>query len=275
MAVFGPNFVRLIFTVTCALSWVIVNGNDNVLDIGRLSVRNPSSPNNATNNEIGSVQHHRLKPAIISSPPTCFNATVIQKTVFKSSTVFAGKIIKMTEQQVTLEPPTTTTAAPPEDSSAYYFYSKKRRKVDTTPAKTRPKSTVYVAMVTVKTVFKGMQADLEGKTIQIGINPPGKLSSDSVLTQPRCLRRLRSLDTRIFFYTENGVAKETALKKRARAGEEEDFRGKWTQVLIPLPPTLRILDVVRSAVKGKQQQLNCQFYVEKQSFFRFRAKFQL
>ena len=251
MAKFWPNLARLVLVLTFIPNGAIfgVNGDSDILEIGRLSLRNLSPLGNVSKSTDKVIAfQHRLKPAIISTPSTCFNVTVIQKTVFKSHVVFAGKIVKLTEHQITVDPPTTTVL--PEDSSGYYFYSKTRRRVNTAPVKPKPKSIQYVATVTIKTVFKGRE-DLEGKTVQIAINPPGKLSSDSVLTQPRCLRRLRSMDTRIFFYTEDTA--NSALKKQMRAGreEDEDFRGKWTQLLIPLPPTLRILDVVRTAVKGR------------------------
>ncbi|CAG7684855.1 unnamed protein product, partial [Allacma fusca] len=79
---------------------------------------------------------------------------------------------------------------------------------------------------------------LEGKILSVllVIRNPQNLP---VTIQPRCLRRIRALDTRLFFF-KNSLNGSNVLKPRA---VNFDYRQIWNQSLVPMPPSLFVLDV--------------------------------
>ena len=199
-------------------------------------------------------QSRTSRNPLLPIPRGCLNSTGISKTVYGSHIIFSGKIISLipleTEEDTTEAGGTADTSA-----SEYYYYNfaRKRRKTRGFPSlvfnpnpnvpgksKTIPKSLKWIAWITIKTIFKGGLADkaLEGKNISLSIE-------SSTLASSKCLRRLRALDTRIFFYRR--ISGEKNSKRLLTNEESRD----WSQTLMPLPPTLLVLNAVREAVKGK------------------------
>ncbi len=176
----------------------------------------------------------------------CLNASGISKTVYASQIIFSGKILSLS-----LIPAENEVEDVVQENTPYYYYynfTRKRRRISPSLVFS-PKSKVlpakhlnWVALVNIKTIFKGLEGDkgLEGRNYSLTI----------VETPTKCLRRLRALDTRIFFYRRR-MMKPSEAELRLRDEDEELVLAGWEQTLMPLPPTLLVITAVRDAVKGK------------------------
>lgn len=226
-------------------------------------------------------------------PTICLNATAITKAVHLSEVVFAGKILKLFEQMPTSSSDLEQTARRNSHNNDYsakrrresYFGDSLVRRIKATPPqptqqlKPFPR---YEAVVLVKTVFKGGTKDMEDTTVFISVDPNEVIKQGKSVA--RCVRRLRALDTRLFFYkafgsdgdglenAEGGRQSSNSINKNSmnrlatllstsrisgdisstnNPGKMVTFRSP-TQTFWPVPPTLLVLDAIRAAVRGKQ-----------------------
>lgn len=208
----------------------------------------------------------------------CLNATRISKAVYQSEVVFAGKILQLYEQ---MQATTSTTASTSNTESANEFYltAKRRRESyfgDRFARRIKSSSPIqqqlkpfprYEAIVLIKTVYKGSKG-LEDSTVKAYVDPNelSKLGNGKNLI--RCVRRLRALDTRLFFYKSVENYKEKDKDKDGQQHRQTVMTmnvatapGTSPKVIFqpsaltfwPVPPTLLVLDAIRFAVKGKRK----------------------
>jgi hypothetical protein len=186
----------------------------------------------------------------------CFNTTVIASKVSQSQLIFAGKVINITETIINrqISPPAQSSSPNPNNGYFYYDFNRKRRRESrgqrfggngSVKRTMMNNVTISHVIVHVKTVFKGPTSGLEGTLVMLTIEPGGDGSKEA-RSMSRCLRKLRTLDTRVFFY-------KTGRRNSNNNDEEVDdeiLLKLTNQSFVPLPPTLHVLAAVRSAVKG-------------------------
>jgi len=177
----------------------------------------------------------------------CFsnqNSTQIRRAVQNSVIIFTGKIVELSPL-----PPLTFKSRPAESAveGSYYYYNFTRTKrriprgqhglpSPQGPYENQVKDGGWAAKVKVKTLFKGKTNAkvVEGEMVEVLIGEWGN--------GPCPVRRLRLLDTRVFFY---------AYKDKENGGERgSGLVQNLEETLMPLPPTLFVLTTVRDAVKG-------------------------
>jgi len=188
----------------------------------------------------------------------CFNTTIIINKVSQSQIIFAGKVINITETVIHRTIPVASSQGgasqnPSSNGYFYYDFNRKRRRESRLGSSGQGGSgnskvinvTLAEAIVHVKTVFKG-PANMEGTLVMLTVEPGGDGSKES-RSLSRCLRKLRTLDTRVFFYKTGTSGKEGSSSKN---NGYEMLLTLTNQSFVPLPPTLHVLAAVRSAVKG-------------------------
>lgn len=229
----------------------------------------------------------RIHSRFRSDQNICLNVTAITRAVHQSEVVFAGKILKLYEQMPAVPSSHDMLVESHRNSLDYsakrrresYFVGDTFRRIKATPY--RPTQQLkpfprYEAQVLVKTIFKGASKSIEDTKVTVFVDP-NELVKQASRGMARCVRKLRALDTRLFFYSsiENGygvsndfmnrsnrlVSSSFASNLKQKSANEAGgnislesssavFRAS-SQTFWPVPPTLLVLDAIRTAVRGK------------------------
>lgn len=218
--------------------------------------------------------HSRFRSSS-SDQAICLNVTAITKAVHLSEVVFAGKILTLYEQMPAVQPVVkaniTDYAAKRRRES--YFVGDTIRRIKVSPL--RPTQQLkpfprYEALVLVKTIFKGATKSLEDTTVTVFVDP-NELVKQAGGTPSRCVRRLRALDTRLFFYktmenpgndlrnrrlftSSSKIIRKSGDLTNGIIGKNQTSAAVFhadSQTFWPVPPTLLVLDAIRTAVRGK------------------------
>lgn len=228
--------------------------------------------------------HSRFRSS--SDQSICLNVTAITKAVHASDIVFAGKILTLYEQipeETNQELPDTIRnefGYPSKRRRESYFVGDSIRRIQVTPQ--RPVQQLkpfprYEALVLIKTVFKGGDKSLEDTSVVVFVDP-NDLVEKAGRSLARCIRKLRSHDTRIFFYKSSELHSAARRREHNRRFDNPSFyQSKRSpsgvsasnvsisssnpgalkfpssaQTFWPVPPTLGVFDAIRSAVRGEK-----------------------